>query len=221
MLADALLAAATERAFADTGHSLDFINKAFECLELIGWEHAAAVLPTVVGQMVAARGAEESTAWRQPDDLVALCDNAVTELPGLFAAARSVHGWSEHTALAQKLLGDDPVAIIEALTSGLIRRATDGMPEHAVQIEEVKTTGSDKQLPFRLGRSAAMHESDGFPQALAVVLGLAIAFALALFALYAFSNALDGYSATGTISRSGAVTSLVMALAATIERCCA
>jgi nitrite reductase/ring-hydroxylating ferredoxin subunit len=47
----------------DTGHSLDFINKAFECLDLIGWEHAAAVLPTVVGQMVAARGAEESTAW--------------------------------------------------------------------------------------------------------------------------------------------------------------
>ena len=34
-----------------------------------------------------------------------------------------------------------------------------------------------------------MHELDGFPQALAVVLGLAtIAFALALFALYAFNG---------------------------------
>ena len=32
-LADALLAAVTERAFADGGHSLDFINKAFECLD--------------------------------------------------------------------------------------------------------------------------------------------------------------------------------------------
>ena len=59
VLADTLLAAVTERAFADTGHSLDFINKAFECLDLIGWQYAAAVLPTVVGQMVAARGAEE------------------------------------------------------------------------------------------------------------------------------------------------------------------
>ena len=48
------------------------VRKAFECLDLIGWEHAAAVLPTVVGQMIAARGAEESTAWRQPADLVAL-----------------------------------------------------------------------------------------------------------------------------------------------------
>jgi nitrite reductase/ring-hydroxylating ferredoxin subunit len=119
VLADALLTASTERAYADTGHSLDFINKAFECLDLIGWEHATAVLPTVVGQMVEARGAEESTAWRQPDDLVALCDNAVTELPGVFAATRSVHGWSEHTALAQKLLGDDPGAIIEALKAAI------------------------------------------------------------------------------------------------------
>jgi hypothetical protein len=67
------LQTATDRAFADTVHSLDFINKAFECLDLIGWKHAAAVLPTVVGQMVAARGAEESTAWRQPADLVAPC----------------------------------------------------------------------------------------------------------------------------------------------------
>jgi hypothetical protein len=37
------LQTATDRAFADTGHSLDFINKAFECLDLIGWKHAAAV----------------------------------------------------------------------------------------------------------------------------------------------------------------------------------
>jgi hypothetical protein len=54
VLADALLAAATERTFADTGHALDFINKAFECLDLIGWQHSSTVLPTVVGQMVAA-----------------------------------------------------------------------------------------------------------------------------------------------------------------------
>ena len=70
-LADALLAAETERAFADGGHSLDFINKAFECLDVIGWGHASSVLPTVVGQMVAARGARNrpnganlSILWR-------------------------------------------------------------------------------------------------------------------------------------------------------------
>ena len=96
VLADALLAAATERAFADDGHTLDFINKAFECLDLIGWEHSAALLPTVVGQMVAARGAEESTSWRQPVDLVALCDEAAGQLPEVFAARRRARGWSGH-----------------------------------------------------------------------------------------------------------------------------
>ncbi|MGY4284827.1 nitrite reductase/ring-hydroxylating ferredoxin subunit [Bradyrhizobium sp. LM2.7] len=118
-LADALFAAATERAFADTGHSLDFINKAFECLDLIGWQHAAALLPTVVGQMVAARGAEESTAWRQPVDLVALCANSTSELADLFAAGRGSRDWSGHAALAQELLGDDPVRIVDALKEAI------------------------------------------------------------------------------------------------------
>jgi nitrite reductase/ring-hydroxylating ferredoxin subunit len=119
VLADALLAAETERVFADTGHSLDFINKAFECLDLIGWEHASAVLPTIVGQMVAARGAEESTAWRQPVDLVALCEEAANQLPQLFAAGRTVRGWSHHAALARELLGDDPARIVDALKAAI------------------------------------------------------------------------------------------------------
>jgi nitrite reductase/ring-hydroxylating ferredoxin subunit len=119
VLANALLAAATKRAYADTGHSLDFVNKAFECLDLIGWDHASAVLPSVVGQMVEARGAEESTAWRQPDDLVALCDKAESELPDLFRAGQGMNGWSEHLALARELLGDDPAKIIDALKAGM------------------------------------------------------------------------------------------------------
>jgi nitrite reductase/ring-hydroxylating ferredoxin subunit len=122
-LADLLLAANTDRAFADGGHSLDFTNKAFECLDLIGWEHADAVLPAVVGQMVAARGAEESTAWRQPVDLIALCAEVAAELPALFAARPDVHGWSDHAALAQALLGDDPTAIMGALKTAILRGA--------------------------------------------------------------------------------------------------
>jgi nitrite reductase/ring-hydroxylating ferredoxin subunit len=118
-LADALLAAETERAFADGGHSLDFINKAFECLDLIGWEHAARVLPTVVGQMVEARGAEESTAWRQPVDLIALCEEAASELPELLSAGRGVRGWSDHAALAGRLLGDEPTRIMDALRAAI------------------------------------------------------------------------------------------------------
>jgi nitrite reductase/ring-hydroxylating ferredoxin subunit len=113
-LADLLLAAETDRAYADSGHSFDFINKAFECLDLIGWENAAAVLPSVVGQMAASRGAEESTAWRQPIDLAALCERAALELPHLFAAPRS-RGWADHALLAESLLADDPDAIINSI----------------------------------------------------------------------------------------------------------
>ena len=38
VLADLLSAAETDRVYADTGHSLDFINKSLECLDLIGWQ---------------------------------------------------------------------------------------------------------------------------------------------------------------------------------------
>ena len=119
VLADTLVTAETQRVFADSGHSLDFINKAFDCLDLIGWEHAAALLPTIVGQMVASRGADESTAWRQPVDLVALCDKVASELPELFAVGRGAPCWSDHAALARDLLGDDPVTIIDALKAAI------------------------------------------------------------------------------------------------------
>src|ERR1700730_16836315 len=117
VLADLLFAAETDRTYADGGHSLDGINKAFECLDLIGWDHAADVLPSVVGQIAAARGAEERTAWRQPVDLIALCQGAGLELPHLLAASDNVRCWSDHATLSERLLGDDPVAIIDALTA--------------------------------------------------------------------------------------------------------
>jgi len=123
-LADLLFTAETDRAYADGGHSLDFINKAFECLDVIGWEHAADVRPSVVGQMVAARGAEERTAWRQPIDLIALCQRAGLEVPHLFTAGDNVKGWSDHVILSESLLGDDPAAIIAALTAAARDGAT-------------------------------------------------------------------------------------------------
>jgi nitrite reductase/ring-hydroxylating ferredoxin subunit len=116
-LADLLFAAETDRAYADGGHSFDFINKAFECLDLIGWQYAADVLPGVVGQMVAARGAEERTAWRQPVDLIALCERAGLVLPQLFTDGGSVRSWSGHATLSESLLADQPATIIDAIAT--------------------------------------------------------------------------------------------------------
>ena len=118
-LAGLLFAAETDRVFADRGHSLDFTNKAFECLDLIGWQYAADVLPIVIGQMAAARGADKSTQWRQPVDLVALCERAATELPTLFAGGRGRGPWMKHAELAQLILGDDPGKIIAALNTAI------------------------------------------------------------------------------------------------------
>jgi hypothetical protein len=113
-LADLMVAAGTERAFADDGHVLDFINKAFECLDLIGFEHVAELLPCLVPVLAAGRDAEESTAWRSPVDLIALCQEGAGELAGIFIGERG-RSESDHAALVECLLGDDPVAIVGAL----------------------------------------------------------------------------------------------------------
>ena len=119
-LADLVLTAATDRAYADGGHALDFSNKAFECLDVIGWEHAEAILPTVIGHIVGAQGREESNAWRHPVDLIPIMDRAVAALPGAIAEGRgAARDWNAHTALASEVLADDPEAIVGALEAAI------------------------------------------------------------------------------------------------------
>lgn len=123
-LAAMLFAAATDRAFADGGHTLDFVNKAFECLDRVGWEHAADVLPTVLGELTSARGAEESISWRQPVDLIALLDETFVELPAAMAAGCGKGPWHEHGPLVEVLLGDDPHQSVRTLADALASGAT-------------------------------------------------------------------------------------------------
>ena len=88
-LADLLAGATTDHAFLDGGHTLDFVNKACELLDLVGWQHAATILPSLTP--VIARGArsEELNAWRHPVDLIALLTPVFTRLETLFADAGS------------------------------------------------------------------------------------------------------------------------------------
>jgi nitrite reductase/ring-hydroxylating ferredoxin subunit len=117
-LADLLFSAATDRAYADTGHLLDFCNKAFELLDLIGWEYAAAVLPAVVGELVQARGADETDAWRHPVDLIPILRQAAEDLPSLLQEGEG-REWDDVTTLSRSLLGEDPLAIINALREAI------------------------------------------------------------------------------------------------------
>ena len=115
-----LLNATTDRTFADGGHALDFVNKASECLDVIGWEHAAAVLPSVVAGIAAARGGEEMDSWRHPVDLVPLLESAFAKLPERAArGARAKTRYRKHAALSRALLGDDAGGIGAAVDAAL------------------------------------------------------------------------------------------------------
>ena len=117
-LARLMFSAVTERFFADAGHVLDFCNKAFEILDLIGWERATHILPALTAQLVSARGGEESSAWRHPIDLVPLVKKQTSELPVLFEAGRG-KTWENEVALAGDILGEDPAAILEAIADAI------------------------------------------------------------------------------------------------------
>lgn len=117
-LADLLFTAATERFYADGSHLLDFSNKAFELLDMIGWQHAPEVLPTVVRQLVSARGGEENNAWRHPVDLVPPLQQVGKEIGDLFREGKGKK-WNAERELSKALLGDEPLQIIEALKAAI------------------------------------------------------------------------------------------------------
>jgi nitrite reductase/ring-hydroxylating ferredoxin subunit len=119
-LAAMVSAAATDHVFLDGGHTLDFTNKAFEALELLGDSRAAQVLPTLVPGTARAGRSEELGSWRHPHDLVALIDGGVERLPNLLAEGASKQGsWDDVAGLAWAVLGDDPAAIIEAVAGAI------------------------------------------------------------------------------------------------------
>jgi nitrite reductase/ring-hydroxylating ferredoxin subunit len=122
-LAEMLLTAVTDRYYADGGHALDFINKSLELLDLIGWEHAEKIIPSVVRGLVGARGGEESSAWRHPIDLIALCESAFQQTPAWFEFARGKK-WSGEEQLAADVSVDDPAKALAALEQAIRGGAT-------------------------------------------------------------------------------------------------
>jgi len=127
VVADLLGAAVTDHYYLDGGHSLDFVNKAFELLDLIGWEHAAPVLPSVLPGLTGGARMEETAAWRSPVDLVGILEPIFTELLSgeLTTGVRGGTRLSDaaFTGLADILLGDEPAASAHALAEALRRGA--------------------------------------------------------------------------------------------------
>jgi nitrite reductase/ring-hydroxylating ferredoxin subunit len=112
-LADMLFAAATDHRYLDGGHTLDFVNKALEALDVTGWDRAEPVLASLPVQLAGAERMEEANAWRNPVDLVALLEDAFAHLPEAVASPRG--GWNERAALVDVVLGENPAATLDAL----------------------------------------------------------------------------------------------------------
>jgi nitrite reductase/ring-hydroxylating ferredoxin subunit len=129
-LADMLFAAVTDHRYIQIGHPADFTNKALESLDIAGWDLAEPVLSSLVRGIARATRMEESNAWRNPIDLIAILESAFEQLPDvveLGAIARDSlpqRRWNERVALAQQLLSDDPQANIDALLAALHDGAT-------------------------------------------------------------------------------------------------
>jgi len=130
-LATMFVAAATDHRYLDSGHRLDFVNKAFELLDRIGWEHADTVLPNLVPALADAERAEERSSWRQPVDVAALVAEAGDDLPALLEAG-SGETWAEPDGFVDRLLGDDPHAVVGALTDAIAAGATGAQLASAV-----------------------------------------------------------------------------------------
>jgi nitrite reductase/ring-hydroxylating ferredoxin subunit len=116
-LADMLFAAATDHRYLESGHALDFVNKALEALDLVGWDAAEPVLGSLAPVLAAAQRMEETNAWRNPVDLVALLEAAFEELESLELGPAG--DWDGREALVETLLGDDAAASVEALLAAL------------------------------------------------------------------------------------------------------
>ena len=113
-LLDMLAAAGTDHYYRDFSHVMDTLAKAAELLDIIGWEHAADVLPALTSQWAQATREEERNAWLRPENLVALVVAAEAELDdAVDLTAQSTGGWNE--SLVEALLGDDPQRSIETL----------------------------------------------------------------------------------------------------------
>jgi nitrite reductase/ring-hydroxylating ferredoxin subunit len=120
ILADILFSAATDHRYLDSGHVLDFTNKAFEALDIVGWDLAEQVLTSLVTLYAQATRMEERSSWRHPVDVVALLNDCFDKLPAVLEKGKqSRTTWKASKATIDVLLGDNPKAIVNVLVESL------------------------------------------------------------------------------------------------------
>ncbi|MFB6126544.1 MAG: Rieske (2Fe-2S) protein [Halolamina sp.] len=122
-LTELLTTAATDHHYLDSGHRLDFVTKATEALDDVGWDHAVDVLASLVRGLATAERAEERSAWRQPEDLAGLLADTFADLDDHVAAGAG-EDWTEPEGFVDRVHDDDPEAVVGALTEAIRDGAT-------------------------------------------------------------------------------------------------
>ena len=132
-LADMLFAAVTDHRYLQIGHVLDFANKAFEALDVAGWDLAESVLASLAHGFATADRMEESNSWRNPVDLVSILERAFEAIPTALEIGQGRRGsWTGRETLLTVLLGDDPQSITDGLLGALREGATEDELAEAV-----------------------------------------------------------------------------------------
>ncbi len=117
-MADMLFTAVTDHRYIQLGHPADFTNKAFEALDIVGWEDAEIVLTSLVNGYANAPRMEESNAWRNPIDLIEILHGVFAQLETM---AINVDGsaWNGRNQLIPIVLSDNPQTIVAAMLEAL------------------------------------------------------------------------------------------------------
>ena len=125
-LADMLFAAATDHRYLDGGHTLDFVNKALEALDIGGWDAAESVLGSLPAQLARAERMEEANSWRNPVDLVTALGSAFEALQPAVATGSEKRGsWTGRSQLVEAILQSEAAEILDALLEALRYGATE------------------------------------------------------------------------------------------------
>ncbi len=115
-----LFSAATDHRYLDSGHVLDFTNKAFEALDMVGWDLAGRVLTSLVPLYAQATRMEERSSWRDPVDIITLLKDCFEKLSAVLEKGKqNLTTWKGNEAIVEVLLGDNPHAIANVLIKSL------------------------------------------------------------------------------------------------------
>ena len=122
-MADMLFTAVTDYRFIDIGHPADFTNKAFEALDIAGWEYAEPVLTSLVSDYAWGSRMEEANAWGHPIDLITILEETFAKVPAAVKKGQGVRAengaWQGRDDLLVILHGDNPEDIVKGMLDAL------------------------------------------------------------------------------------------------------